>query len=166
MDGQEIRRNIENLNQRIEQWSARAKESADDESRALACLERRASCREQLTQAETALRDHMALEARASSNLEKMQARVEQVSLQRNRLRSRESMAKAARALNAVDGNGASGIDELFERWEINIGDAEIHSEVYAADPDPLAHEFETEEKRSRLKSELDELMRGDSDDQ
>ena len=165
-DGEEIRRSMHSLNQQIEQWSSRARASAaQDESRALACLERRTSCRKQLAQAEEALRQHTALEARASSNLEQMQARLEQVTLQRNQLRSRESVAKASRALNALDGKGAAGINELFERWEVTIGESEIHNEVHASAPDPLAHEFENEEKRADLQMELEELMRGDSND-
>lgn len=165
-DGQQIRNSIQSLKVQIDQWSERARASAsDDESRALACLERRASCRKQLAQAEDALQQHLTLEAQASCRLEQMQARLEQITLQRNQLRSRESVAKASRALNAVDGNGDSGINELFERWEVNIGESEIHNEVHACAPDPLAHEFETAEKQDSLQHELEELLRGDSDD-
>ncbi|MGQ7848416.1 PspA/IM30 family protein [Granulosicoccus sp. 3-233] len=165
-DGQDLRRSIQNLNQQIEQWSSRARACAtDDESRALACLERRASCRKQLAQAEEALRQHMALEARASSDLEKMQTRLEQVTLQRNQLRSRESVAKATRALDAVDGQGSAGINELFERWEVVIGESEILSEAAATTTDPLAREFENEEQCVQLRGELEELLHGDSDD-
>jgi len=165
-DGQEIRRSIQGLNQQIEQWTSRAKDcAAVDENRALACLERRAACRAQLAQFEDALQQHSMLEARAHSNLEQMQARLEQVTLQRNQLRSRESVAKATQALNAVDGRGAAGIEEVFERWEVTIGESEVQGEVYAASPDPLAHEFESLEKQEGLQNELAELMRGESDD-
>lgn len=165
-DGQNIKHKIRELHEQIEQWGNRAKACADDdESRALACLERRAFAREQLQKAEEALRQHLTLEAQASSKLEKMQARLEEVTLQRNQLRSRESVAKATDALNAVDGGRASGIDELFERWEVSIGDSEIHNDVQATPADVLAHEFETAERRDSLQNELAELMRGDSHD-
>lgn len=165
-DGQEIQRTIQELKGQIEQWSDRARScAAEDEGRALACLERRSVSREQLAQAEQAFGQHMALESQARSRLEKMQTRLEQVTLQRNHLRSRESVAKATRALNAVDGNGASGINELFERWEVTIGDSEVLNEVQASPVDTLAHEFEAAERRDSLQDELSELMRGVSHD-
>ena len=165
-DGREIRRTIASLNEQIEQWTQRARISAaDDESKALACLERRAACRTQLTPANESLAEHVVLETQAENRLDKMQIRLEQIIQQRNHLRSRESVAKATQALNTVDGSASSaGINELFERWEVSIGDSEIHNDVHGAPPDPLMHEFETTEKRESLQRELAELSAGEKE--
>ena len=166
-DGQEIQRTITSLSDQIELWTERARLSAaEDESRALACLERRAACRTQLTHANESLARHVVLESQARDRLEQMQLRLEQINLQRNQLRSRESVAKATQALNSVDGSSSSaGINELFERWEVSIGESEILNEVNGTPPDPLKHEFETEERRVDLQRELAELKGGQNNE-
>lgn len=162
-DGEAIRQTIASLNEQIEQWTERARLSAaDDESRALACLDRRAVCRTQLTYANESLTQHFALESQTKDRLEQMQRRLEQIILQRNQLRSRDSMAKATQALNSVDGAAPSaGINELFERWEVSIGESEIHNEVHGAPADALMHEFDTQERQMNLQRELAELKGG-----
>ncbi len=165
-DGKEIQRTIATLNEQIEQWTERARLSAaEDESRAIACLDRRATCRTQLAHANESLAQHVMQESQTRDRLQQMQLRLEQVNLQRNQLRSRESVAKATQALNSVDGPVPSaGINELFERWEVSIGESEIHNEVHGTPPDPLIHEFETEERRVNLQRELAELKGGQND--
>ncbi len=166
-DGQEIRRTVATLNEQISQWTERARLStADDETRALACLDRRAACRAQLIHANESLAQHALLETQTRDRLEQMQLRLEQINLHRNQLRSRESVAKATQALNSVDGSAPSaGINELFERWEVSIGESEIHNEVHSTPADPLMHEFETEERRVNLQRELAELKGGQNDE-
>lgn len=165
-DGEALRGSMQSLQHQITLWSKRARDCADsDESRALACLERRAACREQLKQAEDALREHMALEAQASSRLEQMQRRLEQATLQRNQLRSRESVAKANQAIGTIDGQGSASIDEVFERWESSIGESEVFNDMHISSADPLDHEFHLAETRERLKNELNELMQEEGKD-
>lgn len=166
-DGQEIRRTIASLNEQIGQWTARASRSAaEDESRALACLDRRAACRAQLAHANESSAQHVVLESQTRDRLQQMQRRLEQIILQRNQLRSRESVAKATQALNSVEGSAPSaGINDLFERWEVSIGESEIHNEVHGTPPDPLMNEYETAEKRLDLQRELAELKGGQNDE-
>lgn len=165
-DGQEIQRTIATLDEQIEQWTERARFSAaEDESRALACLDRRATCRTQLIHANESLAQHVLLESQTSDRLERMQLRLEQINLQRNQLRSREAVAKATQAIDSVDGSAPSaGINELFERWEVSIGESEIHNEVHGTPPDLLTHEFEAEERRVNMQRELAELKGGQND--
>lgn len=162
-DGEAIRGTIASLTEQIEQWTERARLSAaDDESRALACLDRRAACRTQLTHASESLAQHLVLQSQTRDRLEQMQRRLEQIILQRNQLRSRDSVAKATQALNSVDGAAPSaGINELFERWEVTIGESEIHNEVHGTPPDALMHEFDMQERQVNLQRELAELKGG-----
>lgn len=159
-DGEQLRHQCQVLQERIGQWTHRARAcAAENETRALACLERRGACQQQLKQTQQMLVDHEALEARMQDRVEQIQQRLEQATLQRNELRSRESIARAGKALDPFNAKADQGIDDVLDRWESSIGEDELHASLSSLDVDPLTQEFESAEAQARLKNELSELM-------
>ena len=150
------RRELENA---IAQWSRRATQLAgDDEERALECLRRRRVCAEQLGKLKAAIESHRELEARIAEQVRKIDARIGEMSEQRNRLRSRQSVADAMLAIRKVEGPGCRDIENTFDRWEIILAESEYRFGT-ARQVDPLDSAFASEEEAVELRSELALLL-------
>ena len=169
--GDDLRTRLADKQTEAEQWTTRARKSAStDESRALECLALRKRCYEQISQLEQSLVKHETLEDQLCTQLKTMQSRLQQMSNQRNEMRSRETMAKAMQVMDRIDSTGTDSVDAVFERWEMSIADTElrhdIHTDLTSTKP-PLQRELEAEEREEALKDELAELLarsEGDSD--
>ena len=169
--GDDLRTRLADKQTEAEQWTTRACKSAStDESRALECLALRKRCHEQIHQLEQSLVKHETLEDQLCTQLKTMQSRLEQMSDQRNEMRSRESMAEAVQVMDRIDSTGADSVDAVFERWEMSIADTEIRREIHTdltSTKPPLQRELEAEEREEDLRDELAELVarsEGDSD--
>jgi phage shock protein A len=150
------RRELENA---IAQWSRRATQLAgDDEERALECLRRRRVCAEQLGKLKAAIESHRELETRIAEQVRKIDARIGEMSEQRNRLRSRQSVADAMLAIRKVEGPGCRDIEDTFDRWEIILAESEYRFGT-ARQVDPLDSAFASEEQAMELRSELALLL-------
>lgn len=168
-----IRREQERLNGEINQasqdeanWTERAKRCAQnaDEQQALRCLERRSQCRADIqrlrAKAETTGKQLLDTESRLSE----AQGRVDAMEQRRRDFQNRDLSARADQAWALSSGNDADGIEQAFDRWELQITRGEMNAQVAnsGTELDPLEAQFKDEEKQSALKAELKALMEGE----
>ncbi|MFK8079352.1 MAG: PspA/IM30 family protein [Granulosicoccus sp.] len=160
---EEIRKNLETAEKQVLQWTLRAQKLATtDEVRAMQCLEQRQISRQQVDNHLLNLCQHEDLAAGMAKRLEQMQTRLQHLMRQRDDMRSRESLARAAQVMDRIDSKGGEGVDAIFERWEVSIGDAEIHNDTYhdeLAGVSTLQREMDEEERQAALKDELTALI-------
>lgn len=158
-DGHGLRSRRANLEIAITRWTERAKTTAGaDEAKALECLRRRKECEAQLRNLAMSIDKHDELEAKISAQVKKIEARIGEVSQQRNMMRSRQSVADAMRTINDIEGVSYGEIEDTFDRWEINLGETEIVTGASIAS-DPLETTFMAEEETEELRAELSELL-------
>lgn len=163
-DGQSLKARQNELKTAVRQWSERARAVAEsDERKALECLRRRNECETQLGGLEDSIEKHADLENRVTENLKKIEARIGEVSHQRNMMRSRQSVADAMRVINNIEGVSYGEIEDTFDRWEVNLGETEILMGS-AALKDPLETAFLAEEDDAGLRAELADLLNQDSE--
>ena len=163
-DGNALRTRRDELQVAISRWTGRAKSVAgEDEAKALECLRRRKECEMQAKGIEQSLEKHRELEQRITENLKKIDARIGEVSHQRNMMRSRQSVAEATRIINNVEGVSYGEIEDTFDRWEINLGETEIILGS-GASTDSLESTFLVEEDQESLRAELAELLNKDNE--
>ena len=81
------------LEEARDRWIARARScAATDEAKALECLRRRKDCDRQLENLEESIGKHEELECRIAEQVKKIEARIGEVTHQRNMMRSRQSV--------------------------------------------------------------------------
>ncbi len=164
-DGHNLKTRRANLEQAVARWTERARSiAADDEAKALECLRRRKDCEKQLHSLDDSIDKHEELEARISEQVKKIEARIGEIAQQRNMMRSRQSVADAMRTINNIEGVSYGEIEDTFDRWEINLGEAEILLGT-TTDRDPLDSEFLAEEDTAELRAELEILLQSDKED-
>lgn len=163
-DGNNLKTRRQELQTAASQWEERAKNVAgSDETKALECLRRRKECQTQAVNLEASIEKHRELESRISENLKKIDARIGEVSHQRNMMRSRQSVAEATRIINNIEGVSYGEIEDTFDRWEINLGESEIISGSCPS-TDSLESAFLVEEDQTSLRAELADLLNKDNE--
>ncbi len=138
-------------------WTERARQSAGDDAKALACLRRRRECARQIASLEEALQTHRTAEQRMAADIRSAEERLGQLTRQRNLMRTRQS---AARALHTTaDAAGPAGLDleKTFERWEASLLEQEMALGTGPA-VDPLERDFADAEEDEALRAELARL--------
>jgi phage shock protein A len=158
-DGESLRTRHRDLQIAVGRWTDRAKKvAAEDEAKALECLRRRKDCEAQVKNLEASIANHCELEQRVTDNLKKIEARIGEVSHQRNMMRSRQSVAEATRIVNNIEGVSYGQIEDTFDRWEINLGESEIMVGS-SCNTDTLDSTFLAEEDQDDLRAELADLL-------
>ena len=164
-DGQALRNRYQSLQNAESRWTERAKNiAASDEAKALECLRRRKECAAQIRSLRDSISSHDELESRIAGQVKKIEARIGEVSHQRNMMRSRQSVAEAMRAIHKIEGVSYGEVEDTFDRWEINLGETEILLGA-GTSTDPLDSEFLAEEDTEALRAELDLLINKDEED-
>lgn len=164
-DGRALKTRHQSLEEARERWTERARSCAvSDEAKALECLRRRKDCESQLRSLKESIEKHEELEARIAEQVKKIDARIGEVTHQRNMMRSRQSVAEAMRAIHNIEGVSYGEVEETFDRWEISLGETEVLMGAYDMS-DPLDTEFITEEDTDELRAELDLLIRNEEED-
>jgi len=163
-DGQSLRNRRVELDTAVVRWTERAKTTAaTDEAKALECLRRKNECEVQLQNLLVSIEKHDDLESRIVTQVKKIDARIGEVAQQRNAMRSRQSVAEAMRTINDIEGVSYGEIEDTFDRWEINLGEAEILMGV-GSPGDPLESAYMAEEEVTELKAELAVLLQTDKE--
>ena len=108
---------------------------------------------------EESIEKHEELESRIAEQVKKIEARIGEVSQQRNMMRSRQSVAEAMRTINNIEGVSYGEVEETFDRWEINLGETEILMGACSS-VDRLDSEFQVEEDTEALRAELSLLLK------
>jgi phage shock protein A len=164
---QSIDTQLETL-QRVEKnWVRRAKSLAkSDEAQALACLERRDRCRQQIEQLNSQRQQSTEMEFRLGQQLLKLEQKLARDEQRLQEYRGRDLSAKAEHAMQEVMGSESLNLEQAFERWELDITRKEIGAEVSnlaASDADALEERFEREERLEARRAELKSLMEDES---
>lgn len=163
-DGHNLRTRRGNLEVAVTRWTERAKSiAATDEAKALECLKRKKDCEAQLQNLAFSIDKHDELESKIAEQVKKIEARIGEVSQQRNMMRSRQSVAEAMRTINDIEGVSYGEIEDTFDRWEINLGETEIMTGV-GSTSDPLETTFVAEEETAELRAELSLLLSNDEE--
>ena len=158
-DGNSLNARYEELQTAVKRWTERARNLADnDEQKALECLKRRNECLSQIKNLEASIDKHRELESQVTENLKKIEARIAEVSHQRNVMRSRQSVAEAMRVINNIEGVSYGEIEDTFDRWEINLGETELNLGSIPG-TDSLESEFLASEDDAALRAELELLL-------
>lgn len=159
-DGVTMQNRLKQLQQTEQQWTDRARQvAASEESKALACLQRRKHCQEQVTGLQTALQQHTVMEQKLRDQVQQIEQRCQEVRQQRHLLQSRHAVADASRVIGSLQGAGAHDIDTAFDRWEIAIARTELMTDSPLDLGDPLESEFVRQEDEQYLRAELHNLL-------
>lgn len=163
-DGAALRSKQAQLQQETASWESRAKQVAEaDEAKALSCIERRNRCQTQLGQTNEALARHEQMEQKMKDSIAQLERKQQDLHQQRNLMRSRHSAADAMRVLRTIEAqNPTSGLDDAFERWEMQIIEAE-YAYGDAVETDTLEASFVAEEDSEKLKADLHALLHSDN---
>ena len=158
-DGRALKTRYQSLKDAHSRWTLRATSIASsDEAKALECLRRRKDCEAQMRNLQESIEKHEELEDRIAEQVKKIEARISEVSHQRNMMRSRQSVAEAMRTIHNIEGVSYGDIEETFDRWEINLGETEILMGA-SSSIDRLDTEFQVEEDTEELRAELELLL-------
>lgn len=163
-DGERLRSRLAELRRAEASWTERARAVAgEDEDTALECLRRRRACRRQSQDLQTSLERHAELEDRLVRDIRAAEERLSDMTRQRNLMRSRHSAAEALKSVASIDASVATDLEDAFERWEMQITEAELA--VGSGEPrDPLEREFMAAEEQGDLRAELSELLEDEDD--
>jgi phage shock protein A len=150
-------------------WVRRAKALAEgDEARAIACLERRDRCTEQIKQLQQQRDQYNEMAFRLSKDLMKLEQKLLQDEQRLQTFRGRDLTAKAQTALqDVICSDSSSDLDQTFDRWELSITRKEMQQQTVDVSmesaSDSFEERFQREERLAAHKAELKSLMGGDS---
>lgn len=162
-----VEQQLEKLRGDEGRWGERAlKAAAEDESRALACMEHRRRVGEQICQLEQAREQYRQAAEKMGADVARCDDEVKEMSRRHALMRARQSSAEA---LGSVAQAGTPRLDELagsFDRWEMKIAQNEIEAEMAGelsgdgfGEVDALEQEYLSEERTEALRDELAALM-------
>jgi phage shock protein A len=157
-EGERLRRKLDEQRRDAMAWRERAL-ACKDEEKALECLRRGRLASGQVTSLEGMLERHRELEGRLSREIEAVRARIGELEHKRHQMRSREATADAAWSIQRMDAGRSLDLEDIFERWEMRVTEAELTTDASPV-RDPLEAEFVAEEERASLAAELAELER------
>lgn len=168
-DGQRQMRQIDELKQRIDLWTERAKAVAEtDRAKALDCLKQRQNDQKQLDIATEAFQKHKEMTQRMEDKVCELQQRVTNLQQQHTELQSRDTVSRATTQMDALEHAPGCNVDDTFDRWEVSIQQREARNE-FSADvahaPTSLHDEFKLQEQNDRLDDELDALLEAQNED-
>jgi phage shock protein A len=159
-DGERLSQQIAKAREAESQWRDRARRvGREDEAKAVDCLGRSRRAAAQRADLEQQLEGHERAQTKLRSEVGAIDQRISELTRTRNLLRTRQSRAAALRAVESGDWGGAGDVDEILERWEINVETAEASCDTGEFDADAIEAGFVREEETEDLRAELRELL-------
>lgn len=157
-DGCKLQQQVEELQQATELWRTRALDcGAEDEDRALQCLKRSRNAEMRLKQMRLRWQEHHSIEEQLSRDVAAMDVRISTLVEKRNLLKTRQSRAQAMGAVRESDDVMVAGLDDVFDRWEARVVEAEYDGSCRLSD-DEFEQAFVIEEDQAALREELRNL--------
>jgi len=146
---------IEETDERIAKWIERAKESAGkDKDVALRCLERKRELESKKVSLEKRAIELGKIERKMAEDQLKMETNLGELKARRSDLISKEKSSFVSSAVNEAFNSRLSEVQEVFDSWEISIGEYQS-----IPDQDPLEQQFESVERKNDLEQELAGLI-------
>ena len=158
-DGERLRRQLAESREQADAWQARAKR-ADDDTRAIECLRRAKRMSAHAAELGRRLTEHERIERQLGEDVRGLEGRLAKLKEQRNLMRTRQSRAEAMGVVQDSMVSLGSDIDEVFDRWEARITEAEYAGGVEGTTADAFENEYLSAEEEAQLRIELDELRR------
>lgn len=160
-DGAKLRERLDAARAADALWEERARSgAADDETAALECLRRRRRARREAEEIGRRLLEHQRVERQLAGDVASVEAKLGELREQRNVLRTRQSTAEALSSVQSERAPLVAELDDLFDRWEMRISEAELTAGALAEQGDAFEQEFLTREEEQELRVELAQLTR------
>jgi phage shock protein A len=145
-----------------QRWRERALAcSRSDEGKALECLNRSRHCQQRAEKLEQVLAGYESTAEKLAVDIETSEQRLAQNKQKLTLMRARQSTSSALNATGEGGPDACQLMDDTFDRWEINISQAEMIANSHAL-VDPLEREFTTREQQEELRRELAALRAGE----
>lgn len=148
-------------------WKQRAVKSAEsgDEEKALECLGRSRNCEARAAQLEKSSGQFAQTAKKLRESISKLESALQASKQKQSLMRAREASGRAI-AMNATNSDAHRDLTDTFERWEINL----VNAEMYESDGnnlmtdeiavDQFEEAFINAEARTDLQAELAQLMK------
>jgi phage shock protein A len=159
-DADNLRTKLNNANKEKAAWTERAKrvyESDKDTSRE--CVRRMKRLEKDQVDLKTQLSETVAVERKLASDLDKVEQRLNELKRRRNLLLSRDTQAAALSNAGPDNARILSDVDQIFERWEVDVMRKEYTTGAGGEPEDDLAVQFSKEEEQEELDRELENLI-------
>ena len=154
-----LKQQIQEQQQNAQRWRHRAVECAkSDESKALECIHRSRHCQQQAERLTRAKDQYQQTAEKLAGDIEASEQRLAEIKQKLTLMRARQSTSTAINATSKSENNTTQLMNETFDRWEINISQAEMAIDAYDV-VDPIEREFVTQEQQDELRNELAELL-------
>ncbi|NOQ35060.1 MAG: hypothetical protein GQ569_04105 [Methylococcaceae bacterium] len=154
---------LNDLQQQEELWTQRALKARDqDEQKALQCVKRLRSVREQIKHTEKLYQQSQTQENKIQGDLNHIQNQLQNLKNKKELLTARQNRAHVQQTLVNQKASG-DDVDDIFERWESSVVGNEYHYTETTAE-DEFTADFEKDEDDVELKMLLDELKPTDVD--
>lgn len=163
-DGERLRRQLTEQREQAERWRDRAKASVEDDGRAVECLRRAKAARGSVEELERRIEEHGRTEQHLVGDVRSLDVRLAKLKEQRNLMRTRQSRAEALGVVQGSVVHLTSDIDDMFDRWEIRVTEAESVGDVGLHGEDSFECEYTSQEEQAELHAELEALRRENDD--
>lgn len=163
-DGERLRAQRAEQHERAERWRERARRSSGDDAKAIECLRREKAARRCVTELERRVEEHERAEGQLVTDVRSLDARLARLKEQRNLMRTRESRAEALGVVQGSTVQLTSDIDDMFDRWEMRVTEAESAGGIDLAGEDGFESDYVSEEEQEELRRALDALRRENHD--
>lgn len=158
-DGRAMKRRIKELHEQALLWEDRARQSKEqDEKKALECLRRKRKAEKEVSELELQAVEHKKVEDQLKRELSAIEEKLQQLTRQRNLMRTRESRAAALTSLPGTETQLVSEIEEVFDRWDARVTQYELQTDSGLTTQDELEEEFLSQEEEQELSEELASL--------
>lgn len=148
--------------EQIALWEARASALIDsDQDKALQCLARRNEYDLEKQRLSDSIDQQQNLIRKVEDNQQTLKSKLEEMQLKHADMRSRQSVAEAARVTDGV--SNRQNVQDTFERWESLVLEHELNSDALLqlnSQECELEREFNEQEAQSRLREQLVELKK------
>lgn len=159
-DGRRLEEKCAEQREQATRWRERANSSLEDEARAMECLRREKIAQHTLRALEKRLAAHAQIEKQLVADVRTLDDRLSRLEEQRNLMRTRQSRAEALGVLQGSTVQLTDDIEDVFDRWEIQVSQAESMADVTSCPEDAFESAFLDEEEQDDLRLELESLRR------
>ena len=140
-------------------WRKRAIDCAKtDEAKALECVSRARRCEQQMARLQQSLAQYQQAAEKLAHDIQTSEQRLSEVKQKATLMRARQSTSSALQSTGESKVDNTQLLDDTFDRWEINISEAEMAIDSHDA-VDLMEHEFIVSEQEDELRHELATLL-------
>ena len=155
-DGDRMRKRVKELSELEVVWAERAvRANKETKEKAIECLRRRKNAERERVHLEEQIVAHAKLEKQLVIDLKLIEERIAELKRKKNAFNARQYRAEALKASQLSELGLVGEIDEIFDRWDSKIG--EYDNLDFSTDV--LEEEFLSEEERTGLENELQDLL-------